>query len=209
MNFAFKIKKLFYSANKTNILEDISINIEDSPLTIITGNNGVGKTTLMKILYGLYTPTSGRVERSEKSDIRKAFVFQNPVFLNNTVYNNFYHALYCKSIEAKYRSNIIDNIVSAYNLDYLLQKKIHALSGGEIQLVSLLRSLILDPQVLYYDEPSNNLDDEHIDMIMKIISNLIVSNKKIYMITHDARIKNNINHRNIHLYSNSEIHYEN
>ena len=80
MNFSFKIKKLFYSANKTNILEDISINIEDSPLTIITGNNGVGKTTLMKILYGLYTPTSGRVERFEKSDIRKAFCLSKSCF---------------------------------------------------------------------------------------------------------------------------------
>ena len=207
MNFSFKIKT-FYSANKTNILEDISINIEDSPLTIITGNNGVGKTTLMKILYGLYTPTSGRVERFEKR-YQKSICLSKSVFLNNTVYNNLFHALYCKSIEAKYRSEIIENMVSAHNLDYLLQKKIRALSGGEIQLVSLLRSLILDPQVLYYDEPSNNLDSEHIEMIMKIITNLIASNTKIYMITHDARIKNNINHRNIHLYSNSEIHYEN
>ncbi len=209
MSFSFKIKNLFYSANKTNILEDISINIEDSPLTIITGNNGVGKTTLMKILYGLYIPTYGRLERSEKSDISKAFVFQNPVFLNNTVYNNLYHALYCKSIDAKYRSEIIENMLSVYNLNYLLQKKIRDLSGGELQLVSLLRSLILNPKVLYYDEPSNNLDNEHIEMIMKIISNLIASNTKIYMITHDTRIKNNFNHRNIHLYSNSEINYEN
>lgn len=209
MNFSFKIKKLSYAFNKKNILEKISINIENSPLTIITGNNGVGKTTLMKLLYGLYTPTSGCIEQLIDINSKKAFVFQDPTFLNNTVYNNLYHALFCSSIQKKYRHSMIEYITSKYNLYHLLQKKIRGLSGGELQLISLLRSLILKPQVLFYDEPSNNLDNKHIEMVIEIIGTLVKSNTKIYMVTHDSRIKNNLSHRNIHLHNNKELKYEN
>ena len=207
MTFSFKLSDLYYSMNEINILENISINIEDSPLTIISGNNGVGKTTFLKILYGLYSPTSGYIKRLDRMD-NKAFVFQTPVFLNTTVYYNLNHALYCKSVAKNLRYNIIDKVISKYDLHYLLQKKIKNLSGGEVQIVSLLRSLVLYPEVLYYDEPSNNLDNKHIEMIIDIINNLIISNTRIFMITHDSRLKKNLVHKNLHFYSNKELHYE-
>ena len=87
-------------------------------------------------------PTSGNIVRHfDSKNIEISFVFQEPIFLNRSVEDNLKHLLYCKSIK-KSDSNIIHHIVSQYSLEHLLKSQIKDLSGGELQLLSLMRSMI-------------------------------------------------------------------
>ena len=73
---------------------------------------------------------------------------------------------------------------------------IDELSGGELQLISLLRSPI-KPDILFYDEPSNNLDDYHLDFIIDIINELRLKNTYIIIVSHDDTLATKIDHDEI------------
>ena len=108
---------------------------------------------------------------------RLGMIFQNPVFLNTSVYSNLDHALFCINIDKNKRKLIITNLLNK-SLGYLSNKHIRLLSGGELQLVSLLRSLVIQPKIIFYDEPTNNLDQYNMDLIKDIIKSMISEKNK-------------------------------
>lgn len=185
-----KLKNIYYLNNNLSILENVSLNIKQNQTNIFVGPNGAGKTTLLKIIYGLLKETKGYIIRDFSKN--SCFIFQTPNFLNRSVYENLSHALYCKNILKNDRHDIIVNKAKLYNCDHLLFKNINELSGGELQLLSLIRALIYDPDFIFYDEPSNNLDAYHFDFIIEIIKNLSNSNKNLLLVSHDERLLNNI-----------------
>ena len=78
-------------------------------------------------------------------------------------------------------------------MEYLSEKHIHQLSGGELQLLSLLRSLIIQPKLIFYDEPTNNLDTNNASLILDILTNCIRNETQIILVTHDDRFANELN----------------
>lgn len=185
-----ELKNIYYLYNNLSILNNVSLNIKQNQTHIFVGPNGAGKTTLLKIIYGLVKETKGYIIRDFSKN--SCFIFQTPSFLNRSVYENLSHALYCKNILKNDRHDIIINKAKLYNCNHLLFKNISELSGGELQLLSLIRALIFDPDFIFYDEPSNNLDAYHFDFIIEIIKNLSNSNKNLLLVSHDERLLNNI-----------------
>ena len=78
-------------------------------------------------------------------------------------------------------------------------KNINELSGGEMQLLSLMRALIFNPDIIFYDEPSNNLDEYHFDFIVDIIKDLSSKNKSIFLVSHDERLLKKISGNTVYL----------
>jgi len=185
-----ELKNIYYFNNNLLILDNVSLNIKQNQTSIFVGPNGAGKTTLLKIIYGLVKETKGYINRNISKN--SCFIFQTPNFLNRSVYENLSHVLYCKNILKNDRHDIIAHKAKLYNCNHLLFKNINELSGGELQLVSLIRALIFDPDFIFYDEPSNNLDAYHFDFIIEIIKNLSKSNKNLLLVSHDERLLNNI-----------------
>lgn len=192
-----ELKNIYYIINNSLILDNVSLNIKKNQTNIFIGPNGAGKTTLLKIMYGLLRETKGCIIRNISKN--SCFIFQTPNFLNRSVYENLSHVLYCKNIFKNNRHDIIIDKAKLYNFNHLLHKNVNELSGGELQLLSLMRALIFDPDFIFYDEPSNNLDAYHFDFIIEIIKNLSNSNKNIFLVSHDERLLNNISGNIIHL----------
>ena len=195
MSKIYSVQDLTYEINNRKIIEEVTCSIEEG-ITVIKGPNGAGKTTFLKLLFGMIHPTTGNIVRHFNSkNMEISFVFQEPIFLNRSVEDNLKHLLYCKSIKKKYWMKTIHHIVSEYSLEHLLKSQIRDLSGGELQLLSLIRSMITKPSILLYDEPTNNLDDDNIELVTKIIKDINNQGLSLIMVSHNS-ILNNITRYN-------------
>ena len=197
MRKIYSIQKISYKINEKKIIKNITCDIEEGA-TIIRGPNGAGKTTLLKLIYGFIKPTSGVIKKHfDLSNKKVSFVFQDPVFLNRTVEDNLKHVLKCKSIDAKNWPYIISESIHQYSFKHLLKYNINSLSGGELQLLSLIRSTMLKPDILFYDEPTNNLDDKNIKLIKKLINNFHKEGRSIIIVSHNNFLIDDIAHRKL------------
>jgi ABC-type multidrug transport system ATPase subunit len=172
------------------VLENINLDIHDKDITVITGHNGAGKSTLLKILAGLSEATSGTMTYPDKEIIKKSsFIFQKPIFLNRSVKDNLLHALSC--IGEKYISseNIIKKYLADYNLTHITELSAMKLSSGEQQLISFIRSILLNPKILFLDEPTSNLDDNYTKIINHEILKLSKNIKVIIVSQSSVQIK--------------------
>ena len=185
MNKIYTINQINYEIENKKIVHNLNCEIEEG-ITIINGPNGAGKTTFIKLLFGFIQPTSGNIIKhfnAMKTNI--SFVFQEPIFLNRSVEENLQHVLYCKSIDKRHWQNIIMKSLDEYDLSHLLKVHIKNLSGGELQMLSLIRSTITDPDILFYDEPTNNLDESNIIVVKDIIKNYSNKGSSIIIVSHD------------------------
>lgn len=205
MSIIYSTQNLSYEINNRKIIKDVTCKIGEG-VTVIKGPNGAGKTTFLKLLFGLMNPTSGNIVRHfDVKNTELSFVFQEPIFLNRSVEENLKHVLYCKSIKKKKWNNIIYDIVTKYSLEHLLKSQVKGLSGGELQLLSLVRSLITDPSILLYDEPTNNLDDDNIELIIKIIKDINNQGLSLIMVSHSSILDNIMSYNQLSFNNGSKI----
>jgi len=205
MSKIYSVRDLSYEINNRKIIEEVTCNIEEG-ITVIKGPNGAGKTTFLKLLFGMIHPTSGNIVRHfDSKNIEISFVFQEPIFLNRSVEDNLKHLLYCKSIKKSDWVNIIHHIVSQYSLEHLLKSQIKDLSGGELQLLSLMRSMITKPGILLYDEPTNNLDDDNIELVTNIIKDINNQGLSLIMVSHSSILDNITNYNQLFIKNGSLV----
>ena len=205
MSKIYSIQNLSYEINSRKIIKKVTCNIDEG-ITVIKGPNGAGKTTFLKLLFGMIYPTSGNIIRHFNSkNIEISFVFQEPKFLNRSEEDNLKHVLYCKSIKKKDWRKIIHKIVTEYSLEHLLKSQIKDLSGGELQLLSLIRSMIINPSILLYDEPTNNLDDDNIELVTKIIKDINNQGLSLIMVSHSSILDNIIKYNQLYIKNGSII----
>ena len=191
----FSLNNLSYKVSNKFIIKNITFNIKKNIITIIKGPNGAGKTTLLKILFGMLKPTSGSLQRlfdSEKYEL--SYIFQNSVFLNRSVEENLNHVLFCKNINKNKWKSIILSVLKEFNLDYMLSLNLKSLSGGELQLLALVRGILIHPDILFYDEPTNNLDRDNVETIAKMIYKFHLDGSSIIIVSHDDVLTNILKH---------------
>ena len=161
------VNKSFYTGNGEilPVLRDISFKISSDSFTTLIGPNGCGKTTLLRIIAGLDVPDSGDVivKGSKNSSIQVGYVWQNyrssllPWF---DVGENVAFPLRLHGVERQSRRQIAGKLVDEFMPGISLKDRTYQLSGGQQQLVSVLRSLVVEPDVLLLDEPFSALDQE-------------------------------------------------
>ena len=198
MNTIFSVNNLSYMASNKFIIKNATFDIKKNIITIIKGPNGAGKTTLLKILFGMLEPTSGEIHR--KFDIKKtklSYIFQNSIFLNRSVEDNLKHVLFCKNIDKAKWKTLILNTLKEFNLEYMLALRVNSLSGGELQLLALVRGILIHPDILFYDEPTNNLDKNNIDTILKMIQKFYTNGSSIIIVSHDDILIKMLKHNEI------------
>ena len=205
MSKIYSTQDLSYEINDRKIIKEVTCSIEEG-ITVIKGPNGSGKTTFLKLLFGMIYPTNGNIVRHfNTKNMEISFVFQEPIFLNRSVEDNLKHVLYCKSIKKKDWRKIIHNIVTEYSLEHLLKSQTRDLSGGELQLLSLIRSMIINPSILLYDEPTNNLDEDNIELVTKIIKDINNQGLSLIMVSHSSILDNIMNYNQICMRNGSII----
>ena len=173
-----EIKKLTFGYKKNNfIFENFDLELKKGELKTIFGKSGSGKTTLFKLILGNLKQKSGEIKKS-----KTAMIFQDPFSSFHPTYTIFEQI---KDVVNRDFKDEVDNILSKLSLEEsLLHKKPYELSGGQLQRCSILRAILLKPDLLLIDEPTSALDNIIAYDTMKLIVNLL-SDCGILLVTHD------------------------
>jgi putative ABC transport system ATP-binding protein len=186
----------------TEALRDATFTIQKGEFVAIMGPSGSGKSTLLHVLGFLDTPTGGtyRFEgktrdmrnRTELADVRNnaiGFVFQQfNLLARDTVYDNVALPLFYSDTPRALWKKRIETVLERVGLSHRIQHQAYMLSGGEKQRVALARALINEPQVVFADEPTGNLDSASGIQVMELIHELHDEGNTIVLITHDESI---------------------
>ncbi|MBY5922632.1 energy-coupling factor ABC transporter ATP-binding protein [Ferrimonas balearica] len=148
----------------------------------LKGPNGVGKTTLMKILAGLSRPTTGQVVlrgapsrrwRRDGSPLGQVvYLHQSPYLFNGTVWDNLAYGLNNLALSVSEREVRIREALGLARLEHLAERPAQVLSGGERQRLALARAWVLNPRFLLLDEPSANLDPDSLGLVTEMVDQL-------------------------------------
>ena len=173
-----EIKKLTFGYKKNNfIFENFDLELKKGELKTIFGKSGSGKTTLFELILGNLKQKSGEIKKS-----KTAMIFQDPFSSFHSTYTIFEQI---KDVVNRDFKDEVDNILSKLSLEEsLLHKKPYELSGGQLQRCSILRAILLKPDLLLIDEPTSALDNIIAYDTMKLIVNLL-SDCGILLVTHD------------------------
>ncbi len=163
---------------KKEILRLEEISLQRGEIISVLGPNGAGKSTLLLVLALLEPPSAGEIFfRGQKVTARNALsfrrrmavVFQEPLLLNTTVYNNVAQGLKFRGVSRQETNRRVDYWLEKMGIFHLAGRTNRFLSGGEAQRVNLARALVLQPEVLFLDEPFNALDfPTRLDLIKEI-----------------------------------------
>ena len=187
--------------NITKALNGISFQVVKGEFLGIMGSSGSGKTTLLNCLATIIKPTDGSIQMQEKdlgqlkgsqlADYRGkeiGYLFQNFELLDNlTAKENILLPLSLHKVDAD-ESKVRLELLSQYlDISELLNKFPSQLSGGQRQRVAAARALILDPKIVFADEPTGALDSKNATILMQKLSEMNqVEETTILMVTHDS-----------------------
>ena len=187
--------------NITKALDSISFQVVKGEFLGIMGSSGSGKTTLLNCLATIIKPTDGSIQMQGKdlsqlkgnhlADYRGkeiGYLFQNFELLDNlTAKENILLPLSLHKVDAN-ESKVRLELLSQYlDISELLNKFPSQLSGGQRQRVAAARALILDPKIVFADEPTGALDSKNATILMQKLSEMNqVEETTILMVTHDS-----------------------
>ena len=180
-------RHLSYRVGDANRIDAIDLDLAPHSLTVVMGPNGAGKSLLLRLLHGLIEPTSGHVfwggqSPDEELRRRQAMVFQRPVLLRRSVAANIRFVTRLRGMDSRER---VHSALEEVGLADRAHQPARLLSGGEQQRLALARALALEPQVLFLDEPTANLDPFSMAAIESIIARVHERGTKIVLVTHD------------------------
>ncbi|MFQ5928726.1 MAG: ABC transporter ATP-binding protein [Acidobacteriota bacterium] len=190
------VKNIDSGYGETEILYDVSIRLEKEEIVGIIGPNGAGKSTLMKTIFGLITPTSGKIlfQGEDITGLRPnemvykglCYVPQSDnVFPSMTVLENLKMGAYVRDDD--YTLSLREVYSKFPILEERRNQKAGSLSGGEQQMVAMGIALMANPQVLLLDEPSAGLAPKVVKVIFDKIREIRDSGISILMIEQNAK----------------------
>ena len=178
-----------FAAGGRDILHGLDLVLDAGPRTVILGPNGAGKSVLVRIMHGLLAPTAGRVRWAHApapgARRRDALVFQRPVLLRRSVLRNLVFALAVAGVPKRERLPRARGALERVGLAGFAAHPARVLSGGEQQRLALARAWMLDPEVLFLDDPTANLAPGATREIEAIVRSIHDGGTKIVMITHN------------------------
>ncbi len=172
------------------LLRDIAVRIEAGPPTVLLGPNGAGKSLTLRIAHGLLAPTRGRVRWCGGVDAstarrRQTMVFERPVHLRRSAAANVEYPLALRGVGRSERRARARDVLTKSGLGELADRSARVLSAGEQQRLALARAWVVDPEVLFLDEPTAALDPAATRAVEALIRTISESGAKVIMTTHD------------------------
>jgi multiple sugar transport system ATP-binding protein len=163
---SIQFKNVFKKFGETNVVDDLSLEIDDGEFVVLLGPSGCGKTTTLRMLAGLESVTSGDIyvgaERvndvpTQQRDL--AMVFQSyALYPHMSIAENIGYPLRVRKLDRNKRDNRIAKVAKLLEIEHLLERRPRQLSGGERQRVALARAIVREPRAYLMDEPLSNLD---------------------------------------------------
>ena len=204
MTLALEAWQLAKSYAGRKVIDVEHLAIEEGRVLAVLGPNGAGKSTLFRLLSLIEAPDSGRIEhfgRPVKSgDLgarrRTATVFQRPLLMQGSVRENVAFGLKLRRVARADRREKVAQALDLMGIAAFADADVKTLSGGELQRVSIARALVLEPEILFLDEPTSNLDGgvrrRFREDLREVVGRLGVT---VVLITHDQNEALSLAHR--------------
>ena len=199
-NTLYRFVNVSFAYDETNVIEDISLKINQNELTAFVGSSGSGKSTLIKLLPRFYDLIGGNIKignidisKVSPEEVMRKFsvVFQDVYLFRDTIYNNikFGNETATKEevIKAAKMAGAYDFIVKKENgFETMIGEGGSTLSGGEKQRISIARAILKDAPIILLDEATASLDPDNEVAVQAAISNLI-KNKTVIVVAHKLK----------------------
>lgn len=182
-------------------LKNVSFSIDDGEMVFVTGPSGAGKTTLLRLLIRQSKPSEGEVifdgknvAKMKKKDVpalrrKVGTVFQDFKLLSEkTIRENCNIALAIAKTPSSEWNARVDHVLELVGLSERADFFPSQLSGGEVQRAALARSLVMNPKIIFADEPTGNLDWDTAEDVMKLLSKINKEGKTVIVTTHHKKI---------------------
>ena len=204
-----EVSHIVKNFENTEVLKDISFNMEEGQALSIIGSSGSGKTTLLRCLNFLEMPDGGTITvrgerlfdaatigRESEEDVRKKRLHFGMVFQNFNLfpqYTALENVTLAPKLAAKKNPEMNTDEIEARGRELLAMMGLsnrennypHQLSGGQQQRVAIARALCMRPEVLYFDEPTSALDPELTGEVLKVIRQLADEKMTMVVVTHE------------------------
>ncbi len=182
-----EVKNLIVQRGKVTVLDIRELSVGQGRSLSLIGPNGAGKSTLLLTLAGLLPLNKGLLlfagkpvnDRTSLAMLRRnaAVVFQEPLLLNDTVYNNVALGLKFRHVSSGEISRSVDEVLNYFGITHLVKRSAKTLSGGEAKRVSLARAFAIKPRLILLDESFNALDPPSREAIISDLQNILEQTK--------------------------------
>ena len=180
------------------ILSNINFSIENNEIVGLLGPNGAGKTTAFYIAAGLLFPDQGKVLMDDReitnflmhqrSRIGLSYLPQEPsIFQDLTVFDNLDGIAEITTNNQSERNDVVEMIVSKFDLRKIIDKKGRMLSGGQRRKVEIARTLVSNPRVILLDEPFAGIDPIAVEEIKSLLRKVVSNDISILITDHNVR----------------------
>ena len=194
--FALEAEGLSVVLGGQKVLDVPSLQVYPNEVLMVIGPNGSGKTTLLLCLASLLRPTTGKIsykgitapDSRHVLELRRrlAVVFQEPLLLNSTVWDNVTLGLRLRGVRSDEARTKAQKWLDRFGVAHLAKRQARMLSSGEGKRVSLARAFVLQPEVLFLDEPFNALDIPTRQALLEDFESVLRETKiTTVMVTHD------------------------
>lgn len=207
-----KVENLKMHFGKLEVLKGVNTVIRRGEVIVVIGASGAGKSTFLRCLNRLETPTSGDIFFEGESVVhagrnlnklreRMGMVFQQfNLFNNMTVMKNLTAApVRIKGMDKKQAEDKAIELLGRVGLADRADAYPDQLSGGQKQRIAIVRSLMMDPEVMLFDEPTSALDPEMIGEVLDVMKQLAESGMTMIVVTHEMRFAREVSSRTIFL----------
>jgi ABC-type sugar transport system ATPase subunit len=187
-------ERLRFARGGNQIFADTSLTIDGPGITLITGANGSGKSSLLRLIAGLEQPQLGRIvidgiAASARTRSHIAFAFQEPVFLSGSVRANLDLALRLRGLAKKERCHRIAASAERLGIADILERPARAISGGEAHAVNLARALCAQAAVTLLDEPLSGFDQDRRAQLFADLPGLLRADASAtVLVSHDEEL---------------------
>ena len=202
------VTKIYNKKNAFTALDNINLTIPSNTSVAILGKSGSGKSTLMHVISGLDKPQKGQVlvdgedilrlkprATDRFRDSKMAFIFQS-FFIEGgeSCYNNVSLSLETAGVPVRKRKKLIEQALQSVDLGDKIKSRAKDLSGGQKQRLAIARAIVGEPEILFADEPTGNLDS----VTSKVIEDLLFDYQKknratLIIVTHDEELASRCN----------------
>lgn len=202
------VTKIYNKNNAFTALDNINLTIPSNTSVAILGKSGSGKSTLMHVISGLDKPQKGQVLVDGEDILRlkpratdrfraskMAFIFQS-FFVEGgeSCYNNVSLSLETAGVPVRRRKKLIEQALQSVDLGDKIKSRAKDLSGGQKQRLAIARAIVGEPEILFADEPTGNLDS----VTSKVIEDLLFDYQKknratLIIVTHDEELASRCN----------------
>lgn len=188
-----KVENITKKIKGTTVLDSVSLEMKSGEIVGLRGENGSGKTMLMRMIAGLIFPTQGSVQidgrvlgRELAFPEEMGILLENPAFLDN--YTGYQNLRMLASIQNRIGEEEIKRAIRRAGLEWEDKKKYRKYSLGMKQRLGIAAAVMEAPKLLILDEPSNALDDQGVEMLRQIIREEKARNALILVSSHDGAL---------------------